>query len=145
MNDIERRNATYDAFVKMMAWVEENAKGLWDATQRYCVSYDDHSCLDWELNIEADGTAYLKRNVTNHPDCILVVPGGFESEGLSYYWNRDKACWVSDSVRNPHRLYYGKSMYAIDGMLGMANRWQDVKKWINIRKENCNAVLNFEV
>lgn len=141
MNEIERRNATYDAFVKMMAWVGENTVGLWDDTQKFCVSYKGN-LLDWELNIKPGGDVFLQRNVTNFSDCVPVCVDGFCTGGASYDWDKKTASWVTDAKREAYQR--DMSMYAIDGMFGMANRWQDIKKWITIRKENCNAVLNFE-
>lgn len=142
MTEFERRNATYDAFVKMMAWVKENSKGLWDDKQTFCVSNKD-GYLDWELNIDENGNVYLRRNTTNHRDFIRVTEDGFTCDGNIWSWDADKACWVTNGIIRP--LSYDMSKYAIDGMFGMFNVWGRIKEWIGNRKKRCDAVLNFKL
>lgn len=143
MNEIERRNSTYDAFVKMTAWVSENAKGLWDERQKFCVSVGECNRIEFELNILPSGKVFICKNLTNYSDNFVVAPDGFHADGYDYVWDRCTGKWKGVKPVPSHKI--DRSTYAINGMFGMANRWQDIKKWISIRKENCNAVLNFEV
>lgn len=142
MTDIERRNATYDAYVQIEAWIKENCKGLWDSRQTYTVTNTNTAACEWELNIEPNGDVYLELNIQNYSNRIEVRSSGFISSDYrpkqEWIWNRDTAKWdCHNATKYEH--------YAINGMFGTVARWKDIKHWIELRKEKCDALLNFKL
>lgn len=148
MTDIERRNATYDAYVKIERWIKKYAAGIWDERQEFTVTTSNTGACGWELNINPDGSSYLMLNRTNHSSYKEVTSAGLtdtarDNHRRVWRWNRDKGMW--DCGEHVPSTDYPKDLFAVDGMFGAVTRWKDIKHWIELRKQKCDALMNFEL